>query len=811
MPAQLSSPRLLTVHGHFYQPPRENPWSGAIGRQPSAAPFADWNARINRECYAPNARARLLDEAGRIKAFINNYEHMSFNIGPTLFYWLRRADPETCRLAVQADRAAAARRGGHGSALGQVFNHLIMPLADARDKLTQVRWGRRCFKAAYGREPEGMWLAETAVDGESLAALGQEGLKFTVVAQTQIEAVRPLTAGREAPWTPTDGPADPREPYRVWWGRGPDDHIDVFAYDGPVSRAVAFENLLRDGRALLARVEQAFGRPYADGRPRLVNLATDGESYGHHFRFGDMALAWLHDAVNRGLDEPIELTNYGEFLEKCPPRLEARLVENSSWSCCHGVERWRSDCGCRVGGPPEWNQKWRTPLRDGLNWLRDRLAEIFERQGGRLLRDPWAARDDYVEVLDSDYDLEIQRAFLARHGAPRLSDEGARRALRLLESQLMSLYMFTSCGWFFDDLAGLEPVQNLRYAARAIELAGEWAATDLTEGLAARLRHARPNNAEFPSGEDVWRKLALTAALPSSLSAAHWAAAKLMDVPEALDEFVWQGFEELEAVRTDADGQTSLTGRLALTDPRLGPAAEEMLVAAFCGPGGDEVTVCVGRSGQADAFQAALAAAPPGGQPPAGLCRELEIFALDQLWPSVRQTILSKMVKDFLDDVRGYAVERFSQRRELLLKYARSDSDRSWVDRFVFRAAAEADLRAFIRRLAQGGPAEPAKLAELAATKALSQEPDLLASIQTHLAFLFGQAARRPTALAELTALIAAVKQAGLDVDWWESQNLWQALTADQAFVRGLSDDGRRAFLALGQELGFAAELFTSR
>ncbi|MDR0549868.1 MAG: DUF3536 domain-containing protein, partial [Deltaproteobacteria bacterium] len=489
----MTSPRYLIIHGHFYQPPRENPWSGSISQQISAAPFPNWNERINRECYAPNARARLLNsKTGSIAKIINNYEYLSFNIGPTLLLWLKDHDPETYKLVLAADQTAARRHHGHGPALAQVFNHVILPLANSRDQLTQAIWGLSHFRSAFGREPEGMWLAETAADLESLAILAKVGLKFTVLAQNQIKAVRPLTKGRDEPWTDLTASPDPREPYRIFWGQGANDYLDVFVYDGPVSRAVAFERLLRDGSVFLERLKQAFGAE-TPNYPRLVNLATDGESYGHHFHFGDMTLAWLFNALdNQPPDDPnpIKLTNYGEYLALYPPRFEAKLVDNSSWSCCHGVERWRADCGCATGSNPNWNQKWRTPLRDGLNWLRDQLALIFEAEGRPLLKDPWAARDAYIAVTLADYDERVRTDFLARETTNAPTAAESQKIIRLLEAQRMGLYMFTSCAWFFDDLAGLEPVQNLRYAARAIALTQDLAKTDLTEGLLTFLRKA---------------------------------------------------------------------------------------------------------------------------------------------------------------------------------------------------------------------------------------------------------------------------------------------------------------------------------
>ena len=418
--------RYLCIHGHFYQPPRENPWIGIIEGQPTARPFHDWNERITRECYAPNLKSRLLTGDGRIIRLIDNYRHLSFNFGPTLLSWMEKSAPETYQGILDADKAAREARG-RGRAMAQVYNHVIMPLADQRDRLTQIRWGLADFAHRFGRPAEGMWLAETAVDAATLEMLAREGVRFTILAPHQAAAVRPLPekGGGEQPWQKIDGHAvDPRRAYRVFPADDRKLFIDVIFYDGPTSRAIAFERLLSSGENFLARIEQAFGQD--NGEARLVTLATDGESYGHHFRFGDMALAWVFDQLERRDD--IACVGPAEFLDLHPPTWEARVVNESSWSCAHGVERWRSDCGCNVGNHEGWNQKWRTPLRQGLDWLKARLDAIFEERGGGLLADPWAARDDYVRVLLSS-DNETCNDFIARHQKGESVGTGAARRL----------------------------------------------------------------------------------------------------------------------------------------------------------------------------------------------------------------------------------------------------------------------------------------------------------------------------------------------------------------------------------------------
>jgi hypothetical protein len=792
----LPSPRHLVIHGHFYQPPRENPWSGSIAVQPSAAPYHDWNTRINRECYAPNAQARILDSIGRIDKISNNYAHISFNFGPTLLSWLNTYDKPTFVLISQADRAAAAAFGGHGSALAQVFNHIIMPLANSHDKLTQVLWGQSYFQHIFGRVPEGMWLAETAVDTETLGVLGRAGIKFTVLAQHQIDATRPLTAGRKAPWEPAVS-ADPRQPYRIWWGYGDKDYIDVFIYDGPVSRAVAFEQLLRDGRLLKNRIAEAFGAPYASGRPRLVNLATDGESYGHHFQFGDMALAWLLNNLMEGDTdpEPITLTTYGYFLEKYPPILEARLVGNSSWSCAHGVERWRSDCGCHINSRPGWNQKWRTPLRDGLNWLRDRLADIFETHASQLLKNPWEARNDYIRVLLSNFDPAVREDFLAQHAKKTLSAKEKLVAVTQLEAQRMSMYMFTSCGWFFDDLAGLEPVQNLRYAHKAIALAGSLSPTDLTEGLLAYLRLAKPNDPAYDNGEAVWYEMVVPEALSDGLTSAHWAAARLFGVNEALEDFVELNFSELEAnLSQTQDGARLLSARLEITDLKLGQPGVIKNITAQTGPGGRQLVIDVTDDDSKET----------DGR-----------FSLDTLWPSVRQKLLSDLVTDFFSDLRSYTHRSFNHYRELLVQYSLTTKPLDWLGKFVFRVVAETKVDAFLGPMKEGLPIDLTKLGNLLDDAEMGgsfqNESVLTLAAQSYISLLFSKAAdkeARTTIIEEISDFIKLLKAKKLPIELWQYQNSWFALIQNQKTLAGLDPNGLKSLAALGEILGFNPACF---
>ena len=512
--------RYICIHGHFYQPPRENPWLEAVETQASAYPYHDWNARIAAECYAANGAARILDGAGKIADITNNYAHISFNVGPTLLTWMAENDPETYQMILEADQQSQERFGGHGSALAQVYNHLIMPLANRRDKVTQVRWGIRDFVARFGRQPEGMWLAETAVDIETLEVLAEHGITFTILAPNQARQVRPL--GGEV-WTDvTNSQIDPTRAYRQLLPSGRS--IDLFFYDGPISRAIAFERLLSSGETFAQRLAGAFD----DGREwsQLVHIATDGETYGHHFRHGEMGLAYALRYIE---DQHIaHLTNYGQYLEKVPPTMEVQILEDTSWSCAHGVERWRSDCGCNSGGYPQWNQQWRAPLRAALDWLRDAVNPLFETQAATLFADPWAARDEYIEVILNRGEAHV-RAILARLAGRDLSEGEVSHALRLLELQRNALLMFTSCGWFFDELSGIETVQVIEYAGRVAQLASELGEPELEATFLERLADARSNIATPGNGRAIYEAWIRPAMVSLRKVTAHYAMSDLFE------------------------------------------------------------------------------------------------------------------------------------------------------------------------------------------------------------------------------------------------------------------------------------------
>lgn len=488
--------RYLCIHGHFYQPPREDPWLGAVLPEGSAAPQRDWNARITRESYAPLSRARLLDAQGRIRTLVNAYEFISFNFGPTLLAWMARQAPETYELVIQADRASRERLG-FGNAMAQIRHHTIMPLASAEDKRVETAWAVQDFEARYGRSPDGLWLPEAAADTASLEALAEAGIAYTVLAPRQAAAV----ADSGGPWQPVDEASlDITKPYRAELPSGRS--IAIFFYHGALSQAVAFERLLTDGGAFWSRLRAA-------AAPGLVCLATDGETYGHHFTFGEMALAWCLEQAQA--DPDVRLTNFAAHLAAHPPVRLVRLHEPSSWSCVHGVERWRADCGCKTGDHPGWAQAWRGPLREALAALKVRLDAHYAQAAPALLRDPAAALRDYGRVIAAPAGGE---AFAAAHLAPGLEPAARQQAWELLAMQRHALACFASCAWFFDDLDRIEPVNALTNALRACELAGRTnipgGAQALEAALEQALAQARsnpcPRHPQGRSGDEILRQ-----------------------------------------------------------------------------------------------------------------------------------------------------------------------------------------------------------------------------------------------------------------------------------------------------------------
>ena len=511
--------RHICIHGHFYQSPMENPWLEEIELQDSAYPYHDWNQRITAECYAPNTASRILDPERRIIDIVNNYSRISFSFGPTLLIWLERNKPDIYGAILEADHISREHFSGHGSAMAQCYNHMIMPLANARDKRTQIIWGLRDFEQRFGRKPEGMWLPEMAVDLESLDIMAEQGIRFTVLAPCQARQVRKM---RGQQWHDVrEGRIDPKLPYqcRLPSGRS----IALFFYDGPISRDIAFQDVLDNGENFARRLLSGFSdRPHH----QLLHIATEGEIYGHHHKLGDMALAYCLYYLEK--NNLAKITVYGEYLETHPPEHEVEIFEHTSWSCVHGVERWRNNCGCHTGAPSEWDQNWRSALRGAMDWLRDNLIRIYEDRISQYVEDPWQARDDYISVI-LDRSRENAKGFFSKHAVAEFSVEEKIIILKHLEMQRHAMLMYTSCGWFFDDISGPESVQVMQFAARAMQLAEEVSSLSLEDTYISLLERASGNVPEYQNGARVYEELVKPVILDLLRVGVHYAISSLFD------------------------------------------------------------------------------------------------------------------------------------------------------------------------------------------------------------------------------------------------------------------------------------------
>ena len=686
--------RYVCVHGHFYQPPRENPWLEAIERQDSAHPYHDWNERVSAESYAPNAASRILDERGRISEIMNNYGLISFNFGPTLLAWMEAKEPETYEAILDADRESQRRFSGHGSAMAQPYNHMILPLANTRDRRTQIRWGIEDFEHRFGRAPEGMWLPETAVDLESLDLMADAGIRFTVLAPRQAVAVRPGPSDR---WTEVREPTlEARRPYRVSLPSGRE--MTVFFYAGSLSRAVAFERLLTDGAAFADRlVRAAFG--YEDGGPPLVSIATDGETYGHHHTHGEMALSFALRQIDAQGD--VALTNFGEFLERHPATWEARIHESSSWSCVHGVERWRSDCGCSGGRGRDWNQRWRTPLRNAMDWLRDELAPRYEWAAGDLFQDPWLARDRYAEVV-LDRSEDSLEEFFGAVGSRPLDLGDRRRALNLLELQRHAMLMYTSCGWFFDDISGIETVQVLEYAGRVIQLAQEaFLADDLEEGFLKRLEGAVSNVPEHGNGRQVYLKAVVPARVDVRKAGAHFAVSSIFEEHEEETRIYSFLFRREDERRLETGKEQLLTGHVRVSS--VVTLDEETLTYAVLHLGDHNVIGGVRPFRDEAAYQAMVEglAGPFQRTDFTSVIRTLDrefgasTYSLRSLFRDAQRRIVDQILEASIEDAEASLTRLYEERAPLL----RFLSDLEIPQPRPFRVAAEYVLNTRLQRI----------------------------------------------------------------------------------------------------------------
>ena len=544
----------LAIHGHFYQPPRENPWLEYLELQESASPCHDWNERVCNECYSPNSISKIVGDNGKIVDIVNNYAHMSYNFGPTLLSWMEKYSHHTYEQIIKADIQSAANNNGHGNAIAQVYNHIILPLANLRDKYTQVLWGIEDFKYRFGRMPEGIWLAETACDDETLGVLADCGIKFTILSPYQAKSCRKI--GSKEWENVENGEIDTTVPYR-YNIKSNGKSIDLFFYNANISQAVAFEELLKNGQKFADKLKT--GIPENDCG--LVNIATDGESYGHHTKFGDMTLAYTLKI--KAEQEGFTLINYGNYLEKFPPKDEVVIKSVSSWSCCHGVGRWKEDCGCYTGGMDGWNQKWRKPLREALDNLRDKLINITEECGKLYFKDVWSARNDYIHVVLNRNDDTV-KAFADKNLKAGLSENEFSKAFAIMEMQRQAMLMYTSCGWFFNEISGIETIQILKYAARAIQIASEFSDDDIESEFLDILKDAKSNIPEYGSGKDIYENFVRPCVIDYKQIAVLWAIKSLYE-DYSKNNRLYSYKVEMKTYKKVARGTSNLvTGRISV-------------------------------------------------------------------------------------------------------------------------------------------------------------------------------------------------------------------------------------------------------
>ena len=787
--------RAIVIHGHFYQPPRENPWLESVEVQDSAAPYHDWNERVTAECYAPNTAARRVDEHNRVLDIVDNFEKISFNVGPTLFAWLARHRPDVYAKILEADRASVAARGGHGNALAQVYNHMIMPLATRRDKVTQVRWGIDDFRARFGREPEGLWLPETAVDNESLEVLAEAGVKFTVLAPHQALRVRPLGA---ATWEETNG----IDPSRAYLWRGPRGlTLAIFFYDGHISRAIAFDRLLERAENLVAWLNAAFSETRT--WPQLVHCATDGETYGHHSRFGEMALAAAVQQIEA--EGTATLTNYGAFLAAHPPTHEVEIRERTSWSCAHGVERWRSDCGCRTRG--DWHQRWRAPLREALDWLRDQIDPFFEARASAHLKDPWAALDAYAAVL-LDRSPERLDAFFAAHARGPLDPTARVEARRLLELQRNRLLMYTSCGWFFDEVSAIEPVQILRYAAMALQYLNDLGGGRLEDGFVRRLAAAPSNVPEIRTGAEVYRRLVRPTAVNLNRVVAHYAITGFLEEYPADARVYAYRVERLDEARESVDSTALRVAHVRVSSEITGETRDMMY--ALLHFGGHDFS-CGIRAWDDQATYDAVKADLLGRlarQSVADLVRGLDEYfpgglsSLSHLFLDERRRVLASVIRATLDRHEETYRKIWEETRKLVHYLREVDAPLPEALAIVARHVLEQQVAAELQPLPELGAIPDRAFTIVGEAQTLGLTLDL-----APLRFIMHRAVTQALdAIAEsasservarATALIEGARRLGIRYGHWATQNRFFQLWRERP-------DARDVLLPLATTLGFS-------
>ena len=798
----------ICIHAHCYQPPRENPWLEVVERQDSAYPYHDWNQRITAECYAPNCASRILNEQGRIAEIVNNYSRISSNFGPTLLSWMQENEPETYSCIVGSDKESLHRFSGHGSAIAQAYNHMILPLANARDRYTQVKWGLRDFEQRFGRLPEGMWLPETAVDLATLEILAELGIKFTILAPRQAAKVRKL-GGRS--WKDVSGGRiDPTRPYaaRLPSGR----KLSLFFYDGPISQAVAFENLLASGEQFSQRLLGGFSD--ARERPQLMHIATDGETYGHHHRYGDMALAFaLRSMESRG---DVRLTNYGEFLDRFPPTHEVQIVENSSWSCVHGIERWRSDCGCN-SGRAGWNQQWRGPLRAALDHLRDSVASLYECNASSLLRDVWQARNDYIDVI-LERSPERQWIFFEKHARRSLNPQEIATAFKFLEMQRHAMLMYTSCGWFFDEISGIESVQVIQYAGRVIQLAKEVTGQDLEPEFLDRLAEAKSNLPEWGDGARIYQKAVKPAMIDLVQVAVHFAISTLFEDPrDGLPRFCYdiliQDYHRFDSGQAKLGlGHIQVTSRITresrdltfgvihVGDQVLHAGARDFNDVEDCSQAVDEINLAFSAGDFPETLR--LLDSYVGGLQ----------YSLKSLFRDEQKRILDFILGQTLQDAEASYREIY-QRHGPLLRFLK-DMDQPLPE--VLRVTAEFVLNSDLKHTLETDPVDSVRIAmlmEMVKQEGVKlEEAGLSFAAGKSLTGLMKKLRREPLNLELLEradVLVTLLQMFSFRTDYWQAQNLFYSML-EKVFPlisNGTDETSRKwtsRFLDLGEKLQVA-------
>jgi alpha-amylase/alpha-mannosidase (GH57 family) len=796
------------IHCHFYQPPRENPWLEAVEAQDSASPDHDWNARIARECYLANGWARVLDGQGRISKIVNNYARISFNFGPTLLSWMEDREPEGYQRILDGDRQSQRTNSGHGAALAQAYNHTILPLSNQRDKRTQILWGMQDFRRRFKRDPEGMWLPETAVDLETLDLLSAEGVKFTVLAPSQAAQLR---VQKKSPWIELEYGADSRRAYvcRLSSGR----EIALFFYDGAISTAVAFERLLFSGENFARTLLKRFDPDGDSGQ--LMHVATDGETYGHHHAHGEMALAYALQYIEE--NKLAQLTNYGEYLALYPPTQEVRIKESTSWSCAHGVGRWTSNCGCNSGGRPQWNQNWRQPLRAAFDWLRDDLADHYESDARKLLIDAWSARDEYIEVVHDRSAASVD-SFLAKHSIRTLSPDEEVRVLRLLEMQRHLMLMYTSCGWFFDEPTGPETVQILQYAGRAVQLGQQLFGGNREDEFLKRLEAVRSNIAEFGTGRQIYERFVVSAMLDLPGGAAHYAISSFFDGYRQSDS-VYSYRADLHGVEIFDTEKLKLASGTARITSRITHAQLDFNFAVLHGGGHNlRAGICQLDEGF-PRFVEQVRRAMANGE--FSECHHRlheyfgeDIYSLKSLFCDERRRIVGQLVQSALADIDQFYADVCEHNTALVgfLRELRMSLPP------ILRVSCEFALsNAMQRCVREDKDLDRAQaLLNTAIQNGMTIDASIKSVLRERLNALIESWAKDPLkleALVQVNALASLMREPAFEADLWKAQNVFYELTMTISLLKPaeLSAIWLSHFRTLAANLGIAIpELFPS-